>query len=130
MDHSSLMVSAKIPLWFWKQASAVKSMKSELAAMEFQRSSMSNSAFSSFSNLVEKYRAMQKRVDVQREIVLPLSEQSVQLALSSYAAAKIPFLEVMMALENRLEKQLEYVDLQAETGKMYAEMESLLWIEE
>ncbi len=122
---SSVMISASVPLFFWKQAAEVSRMKSESFAAKKDYEDILNKTGAELRGLISRYEAARKKAVRYRDVIVPLSDQVLKLNVSSFVAGKGMFNDITMAMDQYLKDKSEYYDAVAESRILLADLERL-----
>lgn len=127
--ESDFMVGVSVPLWFWRQRSALNEKTHSYEAYRQEKNSTSldvmRDAKSAYTSLV----SARKFIDVYEGSLLPKSEQSLDVATASYRAGTAGFAELLESFHAYLNVKLEYYKYIADYYKSKATLEKISGIE-
>lgn len=126
---SSVMVSASVPLFFWKQAAEVNKMKSEKVAAQNDYLDVLNKTSGELRGLMGRYEAARKRAIRYRDMIIPLSDQVLKLNVSSFVTGKGMFNDITMSMDQFLKDKSEYFDAVTEARMLLADLERITALE-
>ncbi len=125
-----LMVSAKLPLYFWKK------QQPELDAARLNLSSATNTRENTLSTLRYQVReayttaaTSEKLANLYVSAIVPQSNLALNSAVANYQVGKIDFLQLIDASVTLLEYQLKYYEAMAQFHKALARLEPLVGVE-
>ncbi|MBU2567992.1 MAG: TolC family protein [Elusimicrobia bacterium] len=126
---NTYMAGVSLPLYFWKQGSIVRTMKSEKEAGEWELAAAKVDVLRDIRDLYTKYNARQKSVGIYEAAVIPLAKQTLEITESSYRTGKNNFLDLLDSQKRYLEYNLEYYRLVAEEGIALSDLERVAGVE-
>lgn len=122
------MFKLNVPLWFWRQSSLVKSVKSEKDhADAMLRSARAMTRYETKEFLVH-VQTSRRLIDLYKTTVLPQAEQSLRVAEAAYQSEKIGFLELLDSERALIEFRLEYEKYLAQHGTNLAHLERVVGV--
>jgi cobalt-zinc-cadmium efflux system outer membrane protein len=125
-DFWGIEVGLSVPLWFWwggrgdiQQARAKKYIaENELKAFEIELASNWNRSYQDYQSAYEKNQIYEKEL-------VPLALETSTLAEKSYSLGEATYLEVLEAMRNHNEIQLEHLESKVELYQIITEMDRL-----
>ena len=123
------VASINLPLWFGKHAAAVDEAEATLLAVERQREQRENELTAMLRMTVFEVRDAERRVELYRDRLVPLAQQSVAAADASYQTGKADFDALVGAHEAALELELGLERARADLAIRGAELARRMGIE-
>ena len=125
-DPVMAMFSINIPLWRKKQDAALQSAQLRREAVLASRSDRENLLRADLKMALHRYRDAERKIDLYRDTLTPLAEQSLSVAQQSWEAGKADFLNVIDAERQLLEFRLQYERARANREQCLSEIEMLV----
>ncbi|MBI4369073.1 MAG: TolC family protein [Elusimicrobia bacterium] len=124
------MLKLNLPfVWFWRQNSLIKSVKSEKDhADAMLRSARAMTRYETKEFLVH-VQTSRRLVDLYKTTVLSQAEQSLRVAEAAYQSEKIGFLELLDSERALIEFRLEYEKYLAQYGVNLAHLERVVGVD-
>jgi outer membrane protein TolC len=123
---SDFMVSATVPLWFWKQRAGVREMTANQRSAAAEQRSAELMAAARAKETFAKLEAARRLLELYRVSVLPKSEQAFKTAQASFAAGKMSFFELLDTVRSYLEFRRDYYTYGADYQKNLAALERIV----
>ena len=122
-DMASLEISMNLPLFNdSRKQPQVQAKKIELARLQAERDAMLGEHNAELSRDIAEYARWQKALDRMHQVLLPLTQQKVELQLSQYRSAKATLLDVITARRESVDLRLKAIDTEREFKKSAARL--------
>ncbi len=118
-----IMISATIPLWFWKKSSHTNEKNARMKASASSYEVVKNALFLEIQNALADYRASGRRVNLFRTSILPQAEQALKSATIGYQTGKVDFLTLMNSERMLRDAKLKYYRVMEKHGTDLARLE-------
>ncbi len=125
-DPVMAMFSLNIPLWRKKQDAALEAAQANREAGLAARADRENLLRADLKMALYRFRDAGRKIDLYRDTLTPLAEQSLSVAQQSWEAGKADFLSVIDAERQALEFQLQYERARASREQCLSEIEMLV----
>ncbi len=125
-DPVMAMFSINIPLWRRKQDAALQAAQSRREASLAARADQENLLRADLKMALYRYRDAERKIDLYRDTLTPLAEQSLSVAQQSWEAGKADFLNIIDAERQLLEFRLQFERARANREQCLAEIEMLV----
>lgn len=125
-DPLMAMVSINIPLWRKKYDAALRSAESSRDASEALLRNRASLLQADLKMAVYQFQDAERKIDLYRDTLTPLAEQSLQMAQQSWEAGKADFLNLIDAERLLLEFQLQFERAKVNREQRLAEIEMLV----
>ena len=120
------MVTFSVPLYFWKQGSQVAGDGFGREAAELSFQNMKNMTVFDVREAQIMAENAWRTMDLYKNSILPLSEQSLKVGMAAYQSGKIDFLTIFQIQKSYKEAKLKYYESAANYGKALAELEKII----
>ncbi len=121
--------SINLPLWRKKYDAAERAAEASQAASEAAREDRANQLQADFKMAVFNLRDAERKIDLYRDTLTPLAEQSLSVARQSWEAGKADFLDVIDAERLLLEFRLQFERARSHREQYLSEVETLVGAE-
>ncbi|MDD5237962.1 MAG: TolC family protein [Candidatus Omnitrophica bacterium] len=125
-----LMLAFSVPLWFWtKQRYEVKEAIANLEEAEAAYEAMKNKALSATKDLATNVEIAKSKLNLYKNIQMPLLESSIESSLASFRSAKG---DIMMLLDNErmlIETKMNYYRSLVEYNMNLADLERTVGVD-
>ena len=125
-DPVMATISINIPLWRKKQDASLRAAESRREASLAARSDRESLLRADLKMALHRFRDAERKIDLYRDTLTPLAEQSLSVAQQSWEAGKTDFLNVIDAERQLLEFRLQYERARASREQCAAEIEMLV----
>ena len=125
-DNWAFMVGLTLPIWWDKNAAAVREARARLRAAELDRANMSNTLRADLKLAAYEYRDAARRVSLYRDTLLPKAKQSFQTTEAAYRSGTAGFSDLVDSQRMWLEFQLAYERAMADSQQRLAEVHRLI----
>ncbi|HBE02444.1 MAG: hypothetical protein A2096_11265 [Spirochaetes bacterium GWF1_41_5] len=125
MEDLGVMVSAEIPVYFFRQAAEVRKMKYESEMAENELLNEKNITRAKLDALVNNYKAKLKSAENSKNTVIPLREQTLKVSEAAYRAGKGSFLDLLDSADKYLKDRHDYYETVIELKFILAEIEQI-----
>jgi len=115
-DPVMAMVSVSIPLWRDVYRAAAREAQLEQAAISDQRRDLANRLQAALRQALYEVRDAERKMDLYRNALVPLAEQSLQVARQAFESGRGSFLSLIDAQRQLLELELGYERALADRG--------------
>lgn len=122
------MFKINLPLWFWRQGSVIKSVKSEKEHADAMLRSAKTMTRYQVKEFLVHVQTSQRLVELYKTTVLPQAEQSLKVTEAGYQSDKVGFLELLDSERALIEFKLEYYQSLAQYGTNLAHLERVLGV--
>ena len=129
-DMYGLMVSAKLPLYFWrKQRPELEAAQLNLSSARNMRDNTSSTVLYQVKEAYTTAATSEKLANLYGSAIVPQSNLALNSAIANYQVGKIDFLQLIDASMSLLEYQLKYYESMAEFHKALARLEPLVGVD-
>ncbi len=118
--------SVNLPIWYPKYRAAEREARLRHAAVQEQRVNTENQLEADLKLALYHFRDAERKIDLYRDTLIPLADQSLKVAQLGFQAGKVSFLSLIDAERLLLEFQLAYERALADRAKRLAEIETLV----
>lgn len=119
----SVQVSFQLPLFSGsRQDPMIAARQAQVRQLEDEQQAALREHTAQLEADLADYQRLQRAVARSRETLLPLAEQRVRLSLADYRAGKSPLDQVISARRQRVETQLQDIDLQGQLAATAARL--------
>ena len=119
----SVQVSFQLPLFSGsRQDPMIAARQAQVRQLEDEQQAALREHTAQLEADLADYQRLQRAVARSRETLLPLAEQRVRLSLADYRAGKSPLDQVISARRQRVETQLQAIDLQGQLAATAARL--------
>lgn len=125
-DPVMATISVNIPLWRKKYDAALRSAESRRAASEEMLRNRANLLRADLKMAIYQFQDAGRKIDLYRDTLTPLAEQSLEIAQQSWESGKADFLNLIDAERLQLEFQLQIERARANREQRLAEIEMLV----
>lgn len=125
-DPVMVMVSATVPLWRASYGAAAKAAQLERAAIRERRDDLDNRLQATLESGLYRVRDAERRMDLYRDSLVPLAEQSLEVARQAFESGQATFLTLVDAQRQLLELELGYERALADRLGALGELSALL----
>lgn len=125
-----LMVSAKLPLYFWrKQRPALQGAQSDLAGARKQRDSTESTLYYNLKDGYTVATTSERLIQLYKTALIPQAGLTLESGYAAYQVGSVDFLTILDTVINLLDYQLKYFEALSEFQKALAQLEPLVGIE-
>lgn len=125
-DPVMAMVSMSVPLWRGAYRAAVREAQLEQTAISDQRRDLANRLQAALQRALYEVRDAERKMDLYRNALVPLAQQSLQVARQAFESGRGTFLSLIDAQRQLLELELGYERALANRGIGLGEVGVLL----
>jgi len=124
-----LMVSAKLPLYFWKkQGPELEAARLNLSSARSMRDSTSSTVRYQVKEAYTTATTSEKLANLYGSAIVPQSKLALNSAIANYQVGRIDFLQLIDATMTLLDYQLKYYESVVEFHKALAQLEPLVGV--
>lgn len=125
---SIAMFKFNLPLWFWRQASQVKSKAAEKEHADFSLKQMEIESQYEVKEFLIQAESALRSLELFKTTILPQAEQALKVIQANYQSGQATFLELLDSWRALLDFRLEYFQHLANYAKSLAHLERLVGI--
>jgi cobalt-zinc-cadmium efflux system outer membrane protein len=125
-DPVMATVSINIPLWRKKYDAALRAAEHRRSANKNRLQNRANLLRADLKMALYKFQDAERKIDLYRDTLTPLAEQSLEIAQQSWESGKADFLNLIDAERLLLEFQLQIERARANREQRLAEIEMLV----
>lgn len=116
----------KVPLWFWKVRSEVKSAKKEFEAQEYKVQDKENFLAFKIEDLFFKLNTEEQLIDLYENVILPESLQNFSVSRIGYENGVVDFLSFLDAERNIISIKIAQLKQKVDYLKTVAQIEYII----
>lgn len=122
-DMVSLQVSFDLPFFTdTRQQPRIAAARAEQSALAAEREAMLREHTAELEMELAEYQRLAKAIARQREVLLPLSDEKVALALAAWRGGKGTLSELIIARRERIDNELKKIALEGERRQLAARL--------
>jgi outer membrane protein TolC len=125
-DNYAFMVGLTLPIWWDKNAAAVREARGRLRAARLERTDMANTLQADLKLAAYEYRDAVRRVGLYRDTLVPKARESFRATEAAYTAGRASFSDLVDSQRMWLEFQLAYERASADSQQHLAEIRTLI----
>ena len=125
MGQVSIMVSASLPIYIFKQKAEINKMKYEKEAKEQEFIDTKNMLKAKLNDLILNYNIRIDYIKNYKNTIIPLSEQTLKLSETGYKVGKNSFIDLLDSVNRYLNDKIEYYNAFAEAKIIETEIEKI-----
>ncbi len=125
-DPLMAMISINVPLWRKKEEAAIRAAEARRGAVEAARADRERLLKADLTLALHRFRDAERKMDLYRDTLAPLAEQSLSVAQQSWEAGRAEFLNVIDAERQLLEFRLLLARARADREQCLSEIEMLV----
>jgi outer membrane protein TolC len=125
-DNWAIMAGLSLPIWFDKNAAAVRQARAQRLAAQGDRAQMANRLQADLKMAAYEYRDAARRVSLYRDTLLPKARQSFQATEAAYKTGGATFSDLIDSQRMWLEFQLAYERSLADCQQRLAEIGAMI----
>ena len=125
-DNWAIMVGLTLPIWWDKNAAAVREARAERRAAQLDRADMANNLQVELKMAAYEYRDAVRRIGLYHDTLLPMAQESFRAAEAAYATGQVGFSDLVDSERMWLEFQLSYERSLADAHQHLAEVRTLM----
>ena len=126
MDPVMAMLSVNVPVWWAKYRAAVREAEARCEAGQKERLNKENELVSRLAMVLYKCRDAERKITLYRDTLLPLAEESLNVAQRGFASGNTDFLDMIDAERVLLEFRLSHERAVVDRAQRLAELEMLI----
>jgi outer membrane protein TolC len=122
-------IGVSVPLQLFQKDRQGREVSAKLAAVEqarAEREDMERNHTSEIRAMVEEWRTGLERAKRYEAELVPLAHERTRAALSAYQGGKTTSADLLMARRNEIEVRMQALQLEAETARLWAQLEFLI----
>lgn len=124
-DPVAVMGSASLPLWRGKYRAGVREAKARSESVRLKREEAKNRLLAELRLVLYKLREAERKIALFGDTLLPLAQNSLEVAEQAYRAGRSDFMQLIEAQRMLLEVRLSYQRAVADREQRLAKVEML-----
>ena len=124
-DPVAVMGSASLPLWRGKYRAGVREAKARSESVRLKREEAKNHLLAELRFVLYKLREAERKIALFGDTLLPLAQNSLEVAEQAYRAGRSDFMQLIEAQRMLLEVRLSYQRAVADREQRLAKVEML-----
>lgn len=125
-DNWAFMVGLTVPIWWDKNAAAVREARARRRAAQLERADMANMLQVELKLAAYEYRDATRRISLYRDTLLPKARESFRATEAAYTSGRASFSDLVDSQRVWLEFQLAYERALADSQQRLAEVRALV----
>ncbi|MCJ7545089.1 MAG: TolC family protein [Phycisphaerae bacterium] len=125
-DNWAFMVGLTLPVWWDKNAAAVREARARRQAAQLARTDMVNMLQVELKLAAYEYRDATRRISLYRDTLLPKARESFRATEAAYTGGQVGFSDLVDSQRMWLEFQLAYERALADSQQHLAEVRALI----
>jgi outer membrane protein TolC len=124
-----VMLSAKLPIWYYKQKHEVDAARLNLSSAKSQRDSASSTVRYQVKENYTTASTSEKLAKLYSSAIVPQANLALSSAIANYQVGKIDFLQLIDSSMALLEYELKYYEAMTDFHKALAQIEPIVGID-